>query len=533
MELDCQFSLNAQDYGKFSRLIQDYLNREEKTKTLYNRFPTNENLAQQAQEKLNHYKHRTVLCDALDRQLGYLELTDKQQENLIRLKSDRCLTITTGHQLNLFTGPLYFFYKIAQTIRACEEMNAKHPEFQFVPIYWMATEDHDFEEINHFYYQNKKYEWSTSQKGAVGRMNLEGIEQTFTEFLSELPDSNRKEELKKAIESSYLNSKTLTEATQKLVQIFFGEYGLLMVDGDDEELKKLMIPTFQEDLIENTAYRVVSETNQQLESAQYKLQIHPREINLFYLTDHFRERIVLLNGVYHVLNQDLKFSEEEILAELNQHPERFSPNVILRPFYQETILPNIAYIGGSGEMAYWLQLKSFFESQNQLFPVLIVRNSLLVLNSKQKSTLEKLGIDYRDLLLSKSLLVNQNIETHSENPVDFTPYQLQLKQIFDELKEKAQLTDSSFDKMVEAQRKKQLSGLEKMQKRWIKAEKRRNSNRVERIQSIYDEIYPLGILQERQVNFSEIYMEFGSTWLAEISEDIRPIDFNFTIRTLG
>src|SRR5690606_20804270 len=168
--------------------------------------------------------------------------------------------------------------------------------------------------------------------GAVGKMDLGGLGELFKAFKTNLPESENGKSLFELIENSYLNSKNLKEATQKLVQQIFGEFGLLMIDGDDLELKKLMIPAFERDLVENSAFQKVEATNQYLADKNYHVQVNPREINLFYLGDgNIRERIVFQNEKYFVLDSDIQFSREEILEELKNHPEKFSPNVILRP----------------------------------------------------------------------------------------------------------------------------------------------------------------------------------------------------------
>lgn len=533
MKLAQTYSWDAPNYGKFSNLILDYLTQNEKVSSFYSEFPKEKAFKSQAERKLKTYHHRELVHSVLAKQLKGIELSPKQTENLEKFKLKNSLSITTGHQLNLFTGPLYFFYKIIQVIKASEQMSAQYPEYNFVPIFWMATEDHDFEEINHFYYQDKKITWNKNARGAVGRLDLEGLNEVFSEFFSQIPDSKQKKELEKCIENAYLNSKNLAEASLKLVHSFFGEYGLLILDGDDKELKSLMIPAFEKDLTQHSAYKVVNETNQYLENKGYHLQVHPREINLFYLeNDRIRERIVYSNERFQVLNTNYEFSKEELLEELHHFPEKFSPNVILRPLYQETILPNIAYVGGSGEIAYWLQLKDFFESQEIPFPLLIVRNSLLLISEKQRKKLEKLNIKYEDLNLSFSELLNQNIKKNSSIDIPFEKYESQLYSVFDDLEEKAIQTDVSFSKMVLAQRKKQLNGLEKMKKRLIKAEKRKQSERVKQIEELYNTLFPNKILQERILNFSVFYLEYGKEFIAEIYKEVEPIDFRFTIKTL-
>jgi len=533
LELLKKISWDAGLYGKFSSLIRDYLKQSNETSSFYKAFPSESNLILQAKEKLQVYQNRETTYLALKNQLAHLELSPKQMENLEKFRLSNTVTITTGHQLNLLTGPLYFFHKILQVLKSCEEMNQNHPEFNFIPIFWMATEDHDFEEINHFYFKNQKFTWEKQTKGAVGRLNLEEIETVFQNFFQYLPDSANANSLKELIEKSYLNAENLTEATQKLVHQIFGEMGLLMIDGDDKNLKKLMIPAFEEDLLKNTAFKKVSETNENFVQKNYSVQVNPREINLFYLgKGNIRERIVCTNGFYEVLNSEIKFSKEEIIKELHSNPERFSPNVILRPLYQETILPNISYIGGSGEIAYWLQLKSFFDSQQVLFPLISVRNSLLFLTEKQHSKMEKLNLSYEDLLLPLYELVNRNVKENSDSEINFDVYESNLRKIFDELDTKATQTDVSFSKMVNAQRTKQLKGLERMKKRFLKAEKTKHSERVERIEILYSELFPNGNLQERITNFSEFWLEYGADFKEKIYQEIHPFGFRFTIKTL-
>lgn len=533
MELANNTFLDTTQYRNFSRLIEDYLLQKDGVKPFYSAFPSKESFFSQAKDKLNAYTHRELVSGVLQRQMKHLSLSEAQIQNLEKFRLENSVTVTTGHQLNLLTGPLYFFYKILQTIRCCEEINNTYPGYHFIPVFWMATEDHDFAEINHFHFKNQKIQWQRDATGAVGKLYLDDIEDLFHAYASQLPNIKNAEELKELIHSAYLNASTLAEATRKLVQALFGKYGLLIIDGDDKELKRIMIPYFEDELVNNTTYKKVTQTNQDLSEKGYSLQVNPREINLFYLGEgSIRERIVLQEGSYQILNSEFKFTQDEILQELNSNPEKFSPNALLRPFYQEIILPNIAYIGGSGEIAYWLQLKRYFESQNIPFPLLIVRNSVLILNSKQKSKLERLDLDFQDIFKPLYEMVSENVMAHSDLDIDFDHYTTQIHNIFDELMQKSAQTDITFANMVQAQRVRQIKGFEKMKKRLIKAEKKKNSERVERIENLYNEIFPKGNLQERVSNFSEFWLEYGKEFINEIYNEIHPYEFRFIIKTL-
>src|SRR5690606_24458000 len=342
----------------FSDLICDYLDENSKVKPFYHRFPKIENFKAQIEEKQTNYSqaHRKVLCTALEKQYKNCPTSERTQQNIKALRESTTFTITTGHQINIFTGPLYFLYKIIATINLCKTLKSTYPGYNFVPVYWMATEDHDFDEINFFNFKGKKLAWNTHASGAVGRLDTQGLEDVFEVFSKELDHSKNSDAIRNLFQNAYLQHDTLATATRALVNELFGKYGLVILDADTIELKKTFIPFVKNDILNNTAFHTVSETNTGLEN--YKLQVNPREINLFYLTNNKRERIEASNNRYSVVNTNLTFTKNEIENEIEQHPERFSPNVILRPLYQEVILPNLCYIGGGGEIAYWLDRKS-------------------------------------------------------------------------------------------------------------------------------------------------------------------------------
>ena len=341
--------------GFFSYIMIDYLDENSRLKPFYNNFPNTKGFYNQIEEKKKSFRlqNRIVLSDALHNQYKGFAISDKTQENIDLLKKQNTFTVTTGHQLNLFTGPLYFLYKIISTINLAEELSEKFPENQFIPVYCMATEDHDFDEINYFNFDGKKVLWNRKDGGAVGRFSTEGLEQVFNVFTEHLGNSNNAEYLKELFSKGYLQHNNLADATRFIANELFAEYGLVIIDGDDNSLKELFTPFLKQELENQVSYREVTNTIARLEE-NYNIQVNPREINLFYLGDDFRERIVFENGVYKINNTALVFTKEELLLELKNNPKAFSPNVIMRPLYQEVILPNLCYIGGGGEQAYWL-----------------------------------------------------------------------------------------------------------------------------------------------------------------------------------
>lgn len=545
MPNDC---IRYQNSGYFSSLITDYLDQSPKIQSFYNRFPSLENFELQIQDKksptlalpkgegvetVNNSASlfkREILVSVLKEQYSNITTSERTLNNIQLLNNSNTFTITTGHQLNLFSGPLYFLYKIISTINLTKELKANYPTYNFVPTYWMATEDHDFDEINYFNFNDKKFRWNKEHSGAVGRLSTEGLADFFEMYAQELGTSHNAEDLKTLFQESYLQHSNLADATRFLANALFGEYGLVILDADNPALKITFAAYIKEELTQQTAHKKVLETIENLKD--YDIPVNPREINLFYLEDNLRERIVFENGIYKVNNTSIEFSQSEILTLVDTNPEKFSPNVIMRPLYQEVILPNLCYIGGGGEIAYWLELKSFFEAMNVPFPILLVRNSAVLVSEKQLKKIDKLGLSWNDLFLKQSDLITKKVNKLSEFPIDLTSQKEQLQKQFDTLFKLASKTDKSFIGAVKAQEAKQIKGLENLEKRLLKAQKRKHSEELERIIHLQNELFPNQSLQERQANFSEFYLDIGTDLIQKLMAQLQPLENDFKIITV-
>lgn len=533
MPTDC---ISFRDTAHVSKLICDYVENRPELQQLYHRFPKIENFKIQLDAKQSEFssEKRAVLVSTLTSQYKEHSPSEQTTKAIRSLEDNNTFTVTTGHQLNLLGGPLYFLYKIITTINLAKELKQKYPKNKFVPVFWMASEDHDFEEINHFNFQNKRFQWMQQSSGAVGEVSTSGLAEFVKVFSNVLGSSAHAIQLKALVKNAYINHKNLASATRYLVHALFGSEGLVIIDGNDATFKRLFIPQIASELTNQHAFATVSETNKALLKIDttYKVQVNPRELNLFYLKENFRERIVKKEGVYSVLNSDITWNLVEIMEEVNSHPERFSPNVIMRPLYQETILPNLCYIGGGGELAYWLQLKSYFEAEQVQFPILLHRNSVLLISQKQRQKLDKLKVAVSDLLKNKPELIDSQIKKITALPIDFSTQKEQLRQQFKQLYEIANQTDKSFLGAVSAQEKKQIKGLEALDKRLLKAEKKAHIDYINRLESLHLELFPNGGLQERITNFSEFYIEHGDAFIESLKSELIPLNQKFHILTL-
>ncbi|MDQ3392940.1 MAG: bacillithiol biosynthesis cysteine-adding enzyme BshC [Bacteroidota bacterium] len=503
--------------GTFSPIFLDYLKEDQRLKKFYNTFPIKENFKKIIESKNFSSHNRAILVEVLKEQYNSLEISQAVKENLEGLASEKTFTVTTGHQLNIFTGPMYFIYKIVTCILTAKRLKTAYPEYNFVPVYWMASEDHDFAEINHFNLFGKKYTWETHQKGPVGKFNPEGIKTV----LDELPE---KIEL---FERAYLQHATLTEATRYIVNDLFGDQGLVIIDADNAKLKKLFVPIIKDELLSQNTGKIVARTSSELSEQGFKEQVSPRDINLFYMAEGLRERIVL-DGSYKVLNTGLQFSETEILGLLEDSPEIFSPNVVLRPLYQEMVLPNLAYIGGPAEIAYWLQLHQVFEFFKIDFPVLMPRNFGMIVNKTLHKKIKKLNLHVHDLFLDLQSLKNKYLSENSSNSLELDKEQEVLKQVYLSILHKALMVDQSLEGVVGAENNKTIKGIENIAKRLRKAEEQNQEVAIKQIETTKEKLFPDNGLQERTDNFLNFYINNPSI-IKYFLDNFDPFDFRFHV----
>ena len=505
-----KYCISYKDTDSFTKLILDYIEKDEQLKNFVSHFPEIENFEKQIKEKKTHQIERDILVDVLKDQNGSFLLSEKSKTNINLLRDDNTFSVTTGHQLCLFTGPVYFLYKIISTINLCENLAEKYPNYNFIPIFWMASEDHDFEEINHINYINHKIKWSTKQKGSVGRMDLGTLNHVISELKLVLGNHIGVNKLILLFEKAYLKFENLADATRFLVNELFGEYGLVIIDGDDKSLKTLFIPQIIKDTVKSAFAPIIRECSSNL-SKYYKQQAFVRDINFFRLTKGKRE---LITGTV---------TENEVL----NSPETFSPNVLLRPLYQEVLLPNIAYVGGESEISYWMQLKTVFDHEKIPFPILVLRNSVLLIDKKRHERFMKLGFKLKDLFLSKDVLNRIYLINNSKPNISLESDKKELKSLYENLVSKT--SDSSLSDSIASQFKKQLSFLDNLQAKLIKSEKTKNESAVNQISKIKKSLFPNNILQERHDNYIFYYLDHGDNFIKILKQNLDPLSSNFVI----
>jgi bacillithiol synthase len=514
-------SLSFDQTGQFSALIEDYQRFHPNLRPFIRDFPSVASI-------LEHASSRPVLCDrallmkAISDTFSETEMTGEQRQSLKKLSSDRCFSVTAGHQLNLLGGPMYVVYKIQAAINLCRLLNERQNDLLFVPVFWLASEDHDLHEINHFRLLSETFTWDTKQSGAVGRMNADGI----GDLLSGLPISDAlflKNACLRAAEKS-----TLAQGAVSFFTELFGSQGLLILNADHRELKEAFMPFVEKDLYGSMVKQAVDRVDEELVKSGYHLQARASVVNYFLLSQGRRERLdVLSDGKWRGHESGTEMSAEEWIRWMKSHPESVSPNVITRPVYQEFVLPNAVFIGGGGEVAYWLQLSGAFEAMGVPMPILSVRNSFLLMSEKGESLREKLGLKIKDLFLPKDAQIRLVLK--AEEQLDFSEESERMEDAFRSLAERIGAIDSTLVRSAEAEQANVRSRIEHLRQKALRALKQRNETKINQLDKLLEEVFPGGTLQERSWTLPEAMMRCGENITEVIRQHSEPLNTDFKV----
>lgn len=510
-------SIPLKETGFFAKAICDYIDDSASLTPFHIGVPSIDKF----EDLLCDYDiDRETLVTSLKSQYQNIDTKSEFNIQLEMLEASTTFTVTTGHQLNIFTGPLYFIYKIVTTINLAHQLKKAYPDHHFVPVYWMASEDHDFDEISYFRLFGKVHEWKTKQNGAVGRFKTDELSDVLVNLPEPVP----------LFATAYANAENLADAVRSYVHELFSEYGLVVIDGDDVNLKKAFTGYAKKELFENLSNSHVQSTSQKLETAGYKPQVFSRDINLFYLTDTTRQRIERSGDYFEIVGSDMRFTESEILKELNNHPERFSPNVITRPAYQQLILPNLAYIGGPAEIAYWFQLKDYFDNAKIVFPILVPRNFALVISPANQNKLSKLALKITDLFKNEQDLKRLVLDRFGVEEIDLTKQKHAIKEIYDSMTALATSIDKSLDGFIQADFQKTIKQIDNIERKTQKALDSKHEVSLNQVKKLKDVLFPNGGLQERIDNFLNFYLNDPS-FIKNLIETLDPLDFQFHVLT--
>lgn len=528
--MDCTSThLPYRQTGYFSRIVTDYLDQSPLLREFYEHEVNIDGIEAAIEQRKQFPTDRKLLHNELRRQYEFVDTSSEVTNNIESLINNNTFTICTAHQPNIFTGNLYFVYKILHAIKLADHLNKKFPQEHFVPVFYMGCEDADLDELGHIHLDGKKFVWETKQTGAVGRMNTKGLEKIIHEIEGQLSILPHGKDLVDLLKRCYLESDTIQSATFKLVNELFADFGLIVLIPDNPNFKRVMNSVFSDDLVEQVPSGLVEESVSALDKAGFKVQAHPRDVNLFYLKDNLRERFIKNGTGYKVHDTQLKFSTEELQKTLEQQPEVFSPNVILRGLFQETILPDVAFIGGGGELAYWLELKKLFNHYEVPFPVLVLRNSFLIIEKKWKEKIEKMGLDENEIFLPEQELLNKLVKRDSANQLDIAQQIQKAKDLYAELRDLSAKVDITLAAHVSALETAALKKLQSLEKKLLRAERKKFEDHQRQVGVIKQALFPNNSLQERVENFMPYYAQWGKDFIKLIYDHSHPLQDGFAV----
>ncbi len=503
----------------FSNLLKDYLAQTDDIKLFQHYAPSIEGIIQAVADQKFSSEKRTLLKRVLKKQYATLEVADSLVEKqLERIDSNQTYFITTGQQIHVLGGPLYVLFKIATTIKLAEECNRRMPDKHFIPLFWMASEDHDLEEIDHLSVFGKTHRVDLNPNGPAGRVSTAAI----NDWIDSVPD------LPAIFKQAYASHATLADATRHWIHDLFKENALLVIDADDAELKQSFIPVIEQELFAGLSAQTVRECTDRLEQKGYKGQIYPRDINLFYISEEGRHRIEFKNNRYELIGSSETFDQYTLKELVHSHPERFSPNVVLRPVYQQCILPNVAYVGGPAEVAYWLQLKTLFDKLEMRMPVLMPRNFGMVLNRNLVSRFQKLELNYDAIFLSEEELKHVFFKQKNYQLPAWGDTKVLVDKLWVDLENKAIQADGSLQGFIAAEKSKLEKQVDGIQKRVEKAYEHKLEQELKQLSQLQEKVLPGGSLQERKESFLS-FMINDPSFVQTVIALLDPFDFSFHV----
>lgn len=528
--------INFSDIPNNQNLFLDYLYEFENVSEFFKyNFRAKENYGNIFKKIIESRKTKNLkLASIIKNQYSDLpEASKKTISNIVNLDEERTLAIVTGQQLGILGGPLYTIYKIITAIKLSRQLKERFEEYNFVPVFWLEGDDHDFNEVRWIKVLSNQNEIKEinyldeipedEAKKSVGTLILSGEINSFIETLkNSLRESEFTEGLFKRISTIYTEGKTIKQAFREFIFWLFDENGLVILDPQDVNIKNILTPVLTTEI---TNFR---EHTQQLvlRSAKleeiYHAQVKIKPVNLFYSTDEGRYSIEPVDEVFRLKRKRIQFSNEELLEAVRNEPARFSSNVLLRPICQDYLLPTAFYIAGPSEIAYFAQLTPLYDFFEIEAPIIYPRSSVTIMENRMQSILEKFNLSLQDIFVNSETLKDNVIKSISENNLDeaFSEVGKQINLTIDNLKTKLFAIDKTISDSSDRYREKILSSLEDLKSKALQAQKKKHEITLNQLDKLSDLLYPSQNLQERELNFIYFANKYGDSFLKKIFDEI-------------
>jgi bacillithiol biosynthesis cysteine-adding enzyme BshC len=539
--------INFSDIPGNHNLFLDYLYEFENVKDFYktNFRNKDEYLKTFAKVAESHGHSREQLVSALDGQYKDFNASAKTRKNISALGDNSTVAVVTGQQLGIMGGPLYTIYKIITAIKLSTTLSDRYDEYQFVPVFWLEADDHDFNEVREINLINdtneiKKIAYGQElledeNKGSVGRLAFtELLDTFFTELQNNLRTTEYTPTLMEKIKSIYSVGKTFKQSFKELLFWLFDQYGLIIFDPQDIKIKELLKPVFKKEI---TDFRIHTEklvsVSAKLEE-MYHAQVKVRPINLFYSYEEGRYLIEPVENEFRLKRKRKKFTEEEILEAIENEPGNFSSNVLLRPICQDYILPTAFYVGGPSEVAYFAQIMPLYDFYKIEPPIIYPRSSATILEKNISSIIEKYEIDINKLIHDPEQLKKKIVDSISNSSIDdiFNETSQNVEKEIDKLKEKLFEFDKTLSDSTTKYSERILRYIAELKGKALEAQGRKFETTLRQIDKVTNSILPDNVLQEREINFIYFANKYSLDILRHIFDELSINKFEHQIISL-
>jgi bacillithiol biosynthesis cysteine-adding enzyme BshC len=515
----CQFTEPNESMG-FSRFDLDYWKSPQQFSELLSGLPNSESVLKQI-ERRSTFVLRTEIASILRKQYQHFDQNSRVFEQIKKLELKNSYTVICAHQPCLMGGPMYWVYKILSTIKLCQEFKSQYPDYHFIPVYFSGNEDHDFEEINAFQIFQKRITWNENAGPATGRMPVNGLQDVLSNLEMIFERNQNALNFIQSNTSWLQQSNTYGEYFRHFVNHLFGDLGLIYFNPDDAEAKSLFAPIIKNEISSQFIYHNTLPANDQIQKMHYPLQVNPRELNLFYHHTTGRKRLTKNDGLFQLVDTNVRWTESELLNDLKDNPVNFSPNVLLRPLYQEFLFPNVAFVGGGGEIAYWMQLKQCFQSVSIPYPLLFRRLSAFLYDQSLLSKITKTPFPPEAFLnplqdLEKEFIKSQIPENIPDEDVN------SIHMLLEKIRVNCEKLDASSRSSIESEIQKISKSLEHISSKRNKVIKQKYEQDLMNIRKIKDVLFPSNSIQERIQNFLPYYFIFGNSFFETIMDNYNP-----------
>ncbi len=532
-------AISFTEIPRTSRLFKDFLYDFDKVSRFYEPEGRDiDSLVARSQKIIMQNFSRDAVADVLADQNRQAGSHESSFTNIERLRQEDSVVVITGQQAGLFTGPLYTIFKALTAIKLATRL--REQGVNAVPMFWVAAEDHDFEEVNHTRLVNREghlltitYTACSPKEGKpVGDVKLcEEIENNINELIAALPESEFVPRMAADLRASYQSGTGFAEAFGMVMMKLLGQFGVVLINPLDDRLKQIAgeiytqamsrAPEFADKLVDESAALV---------SAGYHAQVHTSNeaVPLFMLDEGRRKAMVRRpDGRFYLKGNEKSFGADELLDTVQRCPSCFSPNVTLRPIVQDFLLPTVAYIGGPAEIAYFAQLRPNYTLLGRVEPVVLPRASLTLIEKRHAKTMSKYGIKFNELFEGQEEVMKRVVERSLDQTTAgiFDETEKVLNEQLDRLLESLAAVDPTLGDALKGGREKIIYQINNLRTRFIHNRGKRDETMHQQIERLFAVLYPNKNLQEREINVTYFLARYGYELIERLYQEIE-IGFN-------